>query len=152
MEAPAGRTAVILLVEDDPDDQELTKRAFRSSRLRNELRIVNDGEEALDYLYRRGCFRSPETSPRPSLILLDLNMPRLDGRAVLRRLKDDPALRRIPVVILTTSSLEEDVLRSYELGVNSYVTKPDRMEGFFQAIRDLEHYWFNLVVLPEGVG
>jgi len=148
MNAITGKNAVILLVEDDPDDQELTKRAFRASRLRNELRIVNDGEEALDYLYRRGSFESPSSAPRPSLILLDLNMPKLDGRAVLERIKEDPALRRIPVVILTTSSQEEDVIRSYELGVNSYMAKPNRMDGFVQAIRDLEHYWFNLVILP----
>lgn len=143
---------VILLVEDDPDDQELTQRAFRACRFKNTLRIVNDGEEALDYLYRRGAFEDPKESPRPHLILLDLNMPKLDGRAVLSRIKEDPGLRRIPIVILTTSSRAEDVARSYDLGVNSYVTKPVRMDSFMQTIRDLEHYWFNLVVLPEGVG
>lgn len=144
------REPVILLVEDDPDDQELTRRAFRACRYRNTLLIVNDGEEALDYLYRRGTFADPKMSPRPHLILLDLNMPKLDGRAVLARIKEDPDFRRIPIVILTTSSRAEDVSRSYDLGVNSYVTKPVRMESFMQAIRDLEHYWFSLVVLPEA--
>jgi CheY-like chemotaxis protein len=141
---------VILLVEDDPDDQALTQRAFRASTIRNTVRIVNDGEEALDYLYRRGSFTDPSTSPRPDLILLDLNMPKLDGRAVLARIKDDPHLRRIPTVILTTSSRQEDVARSYDLGVNSYLMKPVRMETFVKTIRDLEHYWFSLVLLPEG--
>lgn len=144
-----ARPAVILLVEDDPDDQELTKRALRSSKLLNTLKIVNDGEQALDYLYQRGDFADSEAAPRPELILLDLNMPKLDGRSVLTRIKQDPELRSIPVVILTTSSREEDVARSYHLGVNSYITKPVRMEGFIRAIQDLEHYWFDLVVLPS---
>lgn len=150
MSVSRGKQPVILLVEDDPDDQELTQRAFRACRYRNTLQIVNDGEEALDYLYRRGPFADPACSPRPHLILLDLNMPKLDGRAVLARIKEDPTLRQIPIVILTTSSRAEDVSRSYDLGVNSYVAKPVRMELFIQAIRDLEHYWFNLVVLPES--
>lgn len=149
MNTHAVKSWVILLVEDDPDDQALTQRAFRASTVRNTVRIVNDGEEALDYLYRRGLFTDPSTSPRPDLILLDLNMPKLDGRAVLAHIKDDPALRRIPTVILTTSSRQEDVARSYDLGVNSYLMKPVRMESFVNAIRDLEHYWFNLVLLPE---
>lgn len=149
MREPRTRTAVILLVEDDPEDQELTKRALRASKLRNLLVTVNDGEQALDYLYRRGEYADPAKAPRPDLILLDLNMPKVDGRAVLKQVKQDADLRRIPVVILTTSSQEEDILRSYDLGVNSYVTKPVRMEGFAKAIRDLEHYWFDLVVLPN---
>ncbi|MBI5092030.1 MAG: response regulator [Candidatus Hydrogenedentes bacterium] len=147
---PQSRAAVILLVDDDPEDQELTKRALRASKLRNVLMTVDDGEEALDYLYRRGAYAAAKSSPRPDLILLDLNMPKVDGRAVLSQIKSDPSLRRIPVVILTTSSQEEDILRSYDLGVNSYVTKPVRMEGFIRAIQDLEHYWFDLVVLPNS--
>jgi len=143
------RTAVILLVEDDPEDQRLTQRALKTSKLRNKLFTVSDGEEALDYLYRRGPFAAPDAAPRPDLILLDLNMPKLDGRAVLKRIKEDRDLRCIPVVVLTTSSQEEDILRSYKLGVNSYITKPVRMDGFIQAIRDIQHYWFNLVVLPQ---
>lgn len=144
-----SRSVVILLVEDDPDDQELTKRALRCSKLRNQLRIVSDGEAALDYLYRRGPYAEARTSPRPDLILLDLNMPKLDGRAVLGKIKVDPELRQIPVVILTTSSSEEDIVRSYDLGVNSYVSKPVHMDGFIKAIQQLEHYWFDLVVLPS---
>jgi len=146
-----SRAAIILLVEDDPEDQELTRRALRAGKVRNRLMVVNDGEEALDYLYRRGAFQDADASPRPDLILLDLNMPKLDGRAVLQQIKQDPDLRRIPVVVLTTSSQEEDILRSYDLGVNSYVAKPVRMEGFVKAVRDLEHYWFDLVVLPNDV-
>ncbi|MCC6155224.1 MAG: response regulator, partial [Candidatus Hydrogenedentes bacterium] len=106
MTPDASRPAVILLVEDDPDDQELTKRALRSSKLRNQLRIVNDGEAALNYLYRRGEYSEPRDAPRPDLILLDLNMPKVDGRAVLSQIKVDPDLRQIPVVVLTTSSSE----------------------------------------------
>lgn len=150
MRESSSRTAAILLIEDDPEDQELTRRALRASKLRNNLYTVSDGEEALDYLYRRGSYADPASSPRPDLILLDLNMPKLDGRAVLQRIKQDADLRRIPVVVLTTSSQEEDILKSYDLGVNSYVTKPVRMEGFVKAVRDLEHYWFDLVVLPNN--
>ena len=143
------KSAIILLVEDDPDDQDLTKRALKGSKLRNKLCIVDNGEHALDYLFRRSQFTDPKTSPRPDLILLDLNLPKLDGRAVLKEIKGSPELRRIPVVILSTSSQEEDILRSYDLGVNSYITKPVRMEGFIKVIRDLERYWFELVVLPD---
>jgi len=149
MSSVEPKSAVILLVEDDPDDQDLTKRALKGSKLRNTLCIVDNGEHALDYLFRRGEFADPKTSPRPDLILLDLNLPKLDGRAVLKRIKESPELRRIPVVILSTSSQEEDILRSYDLGVNSYITKPVRMEGFIKVIRDLERYWFELVVLPD---
>ncbi|NUM54580.1 MAG: response regulator [Candidatus Hydrogenedentes bacterium] len=148
MKRDDSRSAVILLVEDDPDDQELTKRAFRTSKLRNRLHIVNDGEAALNYLYRRGEYAEARKAPRPDLILLDLNMPKVDGRAVLSQIKIDPELRQIPVVVLTTSSSEEDVIRSYELGVNSYVPKPVHMDGFVKAIQQLEHYWFELVILP----
>ena len=150
MNKGASRNAVILLVEDDPEDQELTRRALRTSKLHNELYVVNDGEEALDYLYRREAYEDPKTSPRPDLILLDLNMPKLDGRAVLERIKSDDKLKSIAVVVLTTSSQEEDILRSYDLGVNSYISKPVRMDGFIKAIQDLERYWLNLVVLSPN--
>jgi CheY-like chemotaxis protein len=149
MRSAESRTAIILMAEDDAEDQELTRRALKSSKLRNRLITVENGEQALDFLYRRGAFADPATSPRPDLILLDLNMPRLDGRAVLKQIKQDPDLCRIPVVVLTTSSQEEDILRSYDLGVNSYITKPVKMAGFIKAIKDLEHYWFDLVVLPD---
>lgn len=144
------KPAVILLVEDDPEDQELSRRALQRSKLQNDLFVVSDGEEALDYLYRRGKYEDPKSSPRPDLILLDLNMPKLDGRAVLERVKSDPKLKSIAVVVLTTSSQEEDILRSYNLGVNSYISKPVRMDGFLKALQDLEHYWLRLVVLPPN--
>lgn len=150
MNKPDIRAGVILLVEDDPDDQELVKRAVGASAFAGDLRIVSDGEEALEYLYRRGDYSFVRNAPRPDLILLDLNMPKLDGRAVLSHIKADPELRSIPVVILTTSSREEDVCQSYELGVNSYITKPDRMDGFIKTVHDLEHYWFHLVMLPDS--
>jgi CheY-like chemotaxis protein len=111
--------------------------------------VVGDGEQALDFLHHRAEFAGPAASPRPDLILLDLNMPKIDGRAVLQHIKCEPDLRSIPVVVLTTSSQEEDILRSYQLGVNSYITKPVSMDGFIKAIVDLEHYWFDLVVLPN---
>ncbi len=149
MSSARSRTAIILLVEDDPEDQKLTRRALRTSKLRNDLFIVGDGEQALDFLHHRAEFEAPAASPRPDLILLDLNMPKIDGRAVLEHIKSEPDLRSIPVVVLTTSSQEEDILRSYELGVNSYITKPVSMDGFVKAIVDLEHYWFDLVVLPN---
>ena len=127
----------------------MTKRALRGSKMRNSLYIANDGEEALDYMYRRGAYENPKSSPRPDLILLDLNMPKLDGRAVLKQIKSDPELRQIPVIVLSTSSQEEDILRSYDLGVNSYITKPTHMDGFIKAIQEIESYWFNLVVLAK---
>lgn len=149
MSSARSKTAIILLVEDDPEDQKLTRRALKTSKLRNDLFVVPDGEKALDFLHHRAEFAAPAASPRPDLILLDLNMPKIDGRAVLEHIKHEPNLRSIPVVILTTSSQEEDILRSYQLGVNSYITKPVSMDGFIKAIVDLEHYWFNLVVLPN---
>jgi CheY-like chemotaxis protein len=113
-----------------------------------ELRIVQDGKEALDYLLRRDKYENPSTSPRPDLILLDLNMARLNGRQVLEELRKDPDLDCIPVVVLTTSNHEEDILRCYLLGCNSFVSKPAAMAPFLAAIRDLRHYWFELVALP----
>lgn len=149
MSSERSKTAIILLVEDDPEDQKLTRRALKTSKLRNDLFVVGDGEQALDFLHHRAEFADPAASPRPDLILLDLNMPKIDGRAVLQHIKREPDLRSIPVVVLTTSSQEEDILRSYQLGVNSYITKPVSMDGFIKAIVDLERYWFDLVVLPN---
>lgn len=143
--------AVILLAEDDPGDQELTRRALQGDVVRVDLRVVSDGAEALDYLMRRGQYEAPETSPRPDLILLDLNMPKVNGRQVLERLRDHPELHHIPVVVLTTSSREEDILRSYDLGCNSFITKPVNLEGFITVMRELGHYWFELVVLPPDI-
>jgi CheY-like chemotaxis protein len=142
-----GRPAIILLAEDDPGDQELTRRALEEGKIPNELHIVKDGEEALDYLFRRGKYANPTTSPRPDLVLLDLNMPKIDGRQVLQRLRADASLRRLAVVIFTTSQHEEDVIRTYDLGANSYITKPMEFQQFIQVIKALEAYWFQIVVL-----
>ena len=141
----------ILLVEDDPGDQELTRRALHDDLLGANLNIVGDGEEALDYLRRDGAFSEPEAAPRPDLILLDLNMPRMNGRELLKVLKTDPDLCRIPVVVLTTSEQEADILRSYDLGCNSYIQKPVDMDQFVDAVRKLGHYWFSVVTLPNAV-
>lgn len=149
MERRKTRPAVVLLVEDDPGDQELTRRALSDSVFRIDLRIVGDGEEALDYLHRRGRYGAPEDYPRPDLILMDLNMPRLDGRSLLRQLKSETSFRNIPVVVLTTSQQETDIVRSYDLGCNGFVTKPVEFENFIAAVRLLERYWFELVTLPD---
>jgi len=139
----------ILLADDDEEDQMLVKEALTESRLANELRFVGDGEELLDYLRRRGKYRTPALSPRPGLVLLDLNMPKKDGREALHEIKSDPELRRTPVVILTTSKAEEDVYRSYELGVNSYISKPVTFEGLVAIVKTLGAYWFEIVELPD---
>lgn len=142
------RPITILMADDDPDDRELTREAFRESRLANEFHTVEDGEELLDYLHRRGRYAALNGAPLPGLILLDLNMPRKDGREALREIKSDPQLRRIPIVVLTTSKAEEDILRSYDLGVNSYVTKPVTFQSLVELVRVLGRYWFEVVELP----
>jgi CheY-like chemotaxis protein len=147
-ESSKGKPAVILLAEDDKGDQELTRRALEEGKIRNELRIVEDGEEALAYLFRRGKYKDAATSPRPDLLLLDLNLPRVDGREVLERVRADAKLRRMAVVVLTTSRQEEDILRSYEVGCNSFITKPVDMDQFIRVVQALEEYWFQIVVLP----
>ncbi|PQP33095.1 two-component system response regulator [Desulfobacteraceae bacterium SEEP-SAG10] len=149
MAATLKRPAIILLAEDDLGDQELTKRALKEGKIENELYVVKDGEEALDYLFRRGRYTDPETSPRPDLFLLDLNMPKLDGRQVLEQICSIHELRNIRVVVLTTSHQEEDITRSYDLGVHSYITKPVDLDQFFNVIRTLEEYWLQIVVLPK---
>lgn len=150
-EAPsASKRVVILLAEDDPGDQELTRRALQGDILRTDLRIVENGEEAVDYLLRRGRFADPADAPRPDLILLDLNMPRMGGREVLAQIKHKPELGRIPVVVLTTSTQETDIVKSYDLGCNSYIHKPVDIEQFIQVIRQLKNYWFELVTLPRA--
>ncbi len=142
------KPAVILLVEDDRGDQELTRRALAEGKNYTELHIVEDGEEALAYLFRGGKYKDPATSPRPDLLLLDLNLPRVDGWEVLERVRGDSKLRRMAVVVLTTSRQEEDILRSYEAGCNSFITKPGDLTQFTRAIQGLEEYWFQIVVLP----
>jgi CheY-like chemotaxis protein len=146
--SPQGKRITILLAEDDADDRLLVKEALAEGRVLNDLRSVEDGEELLDYLRRRGRYADPEESPRPGLVLLDLNMPRKDGREALREIKDDPDLRRIPVVVMTTSKAEEDVLRSYDLGANSYITKPVTFERLVELMKVMGRYWFELVELP----
>lgn len=145
--ATEHRPIVILLADDDADDRMLARDALAESRLANELRHVEDGEELMDYLKRRGRYAGEE-APRPGLILLDLNMPRKDGREALREIKADPELRSIPVVVLTTSKAEEDIYRSYDLGVNSFITKPVTFEGLVNVMRTLGRYWFEIVELP----
>jgi CheY-like chemotaxis protein len=143
------RPIVILLADDDPDDCMLAKDALDESRLINDLRTVGDGEQLLAYLRREGEYSDPALSPRPGLILLDLNMPRMDGREALREIKADPALRSIPVVVLTTSKAEEDVYRTYDLGVSSFISKPVSFDGLVEVMRALGRYWFEIVELPD---
>ncbi len=148
----ADRRIVILLAEDDPGDQELTRRALTQESFHVDLRIVEDGEEALDYLLRRGAFADPQKSPRPDLMLLDLNMPRVNGREVLCEMKKHEDIARVPVVVLTTSEQEADILRSYDLGCSSYIQKPVDIDQFTLAVQQLGAYWFRVVTLPSYVG
>jgi CheY-like chemotaxis protein len=145
-----SRPITILMADDDPDDRMLIKEAFEESRIANDLRFVEDGVELLDYLKRRDKYADPASSPRPGLILLDLNMPRKDGREALREIKEDPALRNIRVVVLTTSKTEEDILRTYDLSASSYITKPVTFTGLVDVIRSLGKYWLEIVELPRG--
>jgi len=144
-----GKMITILLADDDPDDRQLTRDAFVENRLANDLHCVEDGEELMDYLRRRGRYSDLTNDNLPGLILLDLNMPRKDGREALKEIKADPILRRIPIVVLTTSKAEEDILRSYDLGVNSYVTKPVTFKSLVELIKVLGQYWFEVVKLPQ---
>jgi CheY-like chemotaxis protein len=139
----------ILLAEDDEDDYLLITYALKKARLTNQMYWVKDGEELMDYLYHRGEFSDLQKSPRPGIILLDLNMPRKDGREALEEIKSDSSLRKIPVVILTTSEAEEDILRSYDIGVNSFITKPFEPGDFVETVATLGKYWFEIVKLPE---
>jgi two-component system, response regulator len=145
-----GELVVILMAEDDPDDRLLTEEALKEAHLANELYFVYDGEELMNYLRHQGNFADPEKYPRPGIILLDLNMPRKDGREALKEIKEDPALRSIPVVVLTTSKAEEDILRSYDLGVSGYVTKPVTLQELIDVMKGLGRYWFEIVELPNG--
>ncbi len=143
-----AKPITILMADDDPDDRLLTADALKEARLINDIRFVENGEELLDYLRHSGKFSAPADAPRPGLILLDLNMPRKDGRTVLKELKQDNDLRTIPVVVLTTSKDDEDVYRSYDLGVNSYIVKPVTFEALVDILQTLEKYWFEIVELP----
>jgi two-component system, response regulator len=144
------RPITILMADDDSDDRQMTKEAFEAARLANDLRFVEDGVDLLNYLNRRGKYADPANSPRPSIILLDLNMPRKDGREALRELKADPRFRTIRVVILTTSKAEEDIARSYDLTATSYIAKPVTFEALVEVIRALGKYWLEIVELPNN--
>ncbi|MFD2521499.1 response regulator [Emticicia soli] len=143
------KSIMILMADDDPDDRVMTKEALEENFLLNELRFVEDGAELMDYLKRRGKYSNPENSPRPGVILLDLNMPKKDGRECLREIKSDDELKSIPVIVLTTSKAEEDILRTYDLGVNSFVTKPVTFVELVEVMKNLGNYWFDIVQLPK---
>lgn len=145
-----AKSITIVIAEDDPDDRFLAKEALAESRLANGIQFVEDGEELLEYLRGEGRYAGTAGRTRPGLILLDLNMPRKDGREALREIKNDPSLRQIPVVVLTTSKSDEDIVRSYSLGVNSFITKPVTFEGLVEVMRTLRKYWFEIVELPPG--
>ena len=147
MQRDSSESITILMADDDADDRMLAEDAMRESRLGNSFRCVEDGQELMDYLNHAGKYAAAN-APRPGLILLDLNMPRKDGRQALEEIKSNPELRRIPVVILTTSKTEEDVLRSYDLGANSFITKPVTFDRLVEIVRSLGNYWFKIVELP----
>jgi CheY-like chemotaxis protein len=142
---PAGRAIDILLVEDDPGDELITREALEHNKFKNKLHVAHDGQEGLDFLYRRNGF---EDAPRPDLILLDLNLPKYDGRQLLEKIKSDAELARIPVVVLTTSSAEEDIVRSYKLHANAYVAKPVDLDQFISAVRQIDEFFLQVVRLP----
>lgn len=144
-----GKAIYIVVADDDEDDRLMTKEAFEELKILNELFFVKDGVELLDFLYRRNQYADVEKSPRPGLILLDLNMPRIDGREALKIIKADESLRSIPITIFTTSKAEEDIIRSYNLGVNCFVTKPVTYPGLVDVVRQLNSFWFELVELPR---
>jgi two-component system response regulator len=140
----------LLCAEDDADDRVLVQDALEQSGLASDLHFVADGEELMDYLLREGRYSDPDTSPRPHLVLLDLNMPRMDGREALARIRSEPTLRTLPVVVLTTSSAAEDVERVYELGANSYTVKPASFDGLVHLVTELGRYWLGVVELPPA--
>lgn len=140
----------ILMADDDDADVMLARKALAEVKLANDFHHVRDGQELLDYLHREGRYTAEADAPRPAIVLLDLNMPVMDGRQALEKIKANPSLRRIPVIVLTTSKAEEDIVRTYELGCNSYITKPVTFEGLVQAMKVLESYWLEIVTLPEG--
>jgi len=138
----------ILLVEDNLQDIEIARRAFAKGRMKNELIVVRDGQEALDYLYHQGKYKEPSSSPRPGMILLDLNLPKVGGMEVLQQIKKDDALKSIPVIVLTASPREEDVVRTYNLGVNTYIQKPVEFDNFMRVVNAVQEYWIVIASLP----
>lgn len=145
-----AKAITILMADDDEDDRLLAREAFIEGRLRNELRFVEDGEDLMDYLFRRGKYAGTNI-PRPDIILLDLNMPRKDGREALKEIKSDPNLRSIPVIVLTTSKSDEDIVKSYDLGVNSFIKKPVKFDSLVDVIRSIGKYWLEIVELPASL-
>lgn len=145
------RNKLVLIADDDEDDRMFTKEAFEENFDKNEIRFVNDGLELLDYLKRRNKYENPINSPRPDIILLDLNMPKMDGREALKEIKSDLKLRTIPIVILSTSNAEQDIIKTYDLGVNCFITKPVSFSAFLEVTKTLGHYWFDIVQLPNYV-
>lgn len=143
-----AKAIIILYADDDPEDRMLVKDALEESRLANELHFVEDGEDLMNYLHRHGKYAGLKDTRYPGLILLDLNMPKKDGREALKEIKQDPKLRRIPVVVLTTSKAEEDIYRTYDLGVSGFIVKPVTFETLTEAIKTLGKYWFEIVELP----
>jgi CheY-like chemotaxis protein len=139
----------ILMAEDDPDDCLMISKALEDHRIVNRVRFVSDGEELLKYLRHEGIYSDEKDNPLPTLILLDLNMPKVDGREALQIIKSDPKFRHIPIVVLTTSKSEEDVARAYQAGANSYITKPVTFVGLVSVLKSLKHYWLEMVELPE---
>jgi chemotaxis family two-component system response regulator Rcp1 len=140
-----GREIVILLVEDNPGDVRLTREVFKEAKIKNDIKVVNDGEEALAFLRKTGIHKEAET---PELIILDLNLPKKNGREVLAEIKTDPVLRLIPVIVLTSSSAEQDILNMYSNYANCYITKPLDFEQFIEVIKSIKDFWLNIVVLP----
>jgi CheY-like chemotaxis protein len=139
------------MADDDEEDRELTRDALQNARLANGMRFATDGQDLLDYLRREARYADPSVdAPRPGIILLDLNMPKKDGREALAEIKADESLRRIPIIVLTTSEDEEDVMRTYDLGVNSFITKPVTFAGLVEVMRTWTRYWFEIVDLPNG--
>lgn len=146
MTKDSGKPIEILMVEDNPGDIRLTKEALRANKVRNNMSTALDGEDALAFLRKQGKYKS---APKPDLIILDLNLPRKNGMEVLKELKEDPVLKRIPVVILTTSRAEEDIIKSYDLHANCYVTKPVDLDQFMKVVRSVEDFWLEIVKLPK---
>ena len=145
MKSTSKRPITILIADDDPEDRMLAAEALKESRLANDIHFVEDGEELIDYLLYRGRFTNPDDAPRPGVILLDLNMPRKDGREALREIKENSELRRIPIIVLTTSKAEIDIYRSYDLGVNSFIVKPVTFDSLVEVMQVLGKYWFEIV-------
>lgn len=147
----SSRPITLVVADDDPDDRVLIREALHETRLSGDVHFVVDGEELMDYLRHRGTYAKSGASPRPALILLDLNMPRKSGSEALAEIKADPALRQVPVVVLTTSEAEEDVFRSYDLGANSFITKPASFGSLVAVMKNLERYWLDAAAIP-GAG